>query len=84
MDAGISDRIHYGDFVGTCQVHFGEATQFGTLVDRVGHCWLVCQDCINALWAEKQAYAQPYLMTREDAVDSVLADMRERLLGGGD
>jgi hypothetical protein len=37
-----------------CQLHGGTAARFGTLVDPNGHKWLICADCINSLWEDKQ------------------------------
>lgn len=47
--------VSFGDIPNAnCQLHGGTAGRFGTLVDPNGHRWLICADCINSLWEDKQ------------------------------
>lgn len=42
-----------------CQLCFQPKGNFGTLIDPNGHRWLICADCINSLWEDKQSLNQP-------------------------
>jgi hypothetical protein len=72
--------ITYGDLdPRLCELHGGVASRFGTLIDPNGHKWIICADCINTLWAERQAMnMEP---TKEEKVDQAIDILRSLLLG---
>lgn len=72
--------IHYGDFVGICQVCFNDAQRFGTLVDPNGHSWLICTGCIKGLWETKQALNQE--AAQRQVAEDFINELRDKLLGG--
>lgn len=50
--------------------------RFGTLIDPNGHRWLLCSECIDALWAKQQ------FVIRDEEVDRRARQLlEERLLG---
>jgi len=71
-----STPIHYGDFVGICQVCFKDNHRFGTLVDPNGHTWLVCKNCINKLWQDAQAILQE---DHQDKIEAAIDVLRKAL-----
>jgi hypothetical protein len=88
MDAEIRgmsgmNGIRFGDFVDTCQVCWNRNERFGTLVDRVGRKWLICQECIMTLWDDRQAInlSEKEKEREADAVDKALGLIREKILG---
>jgi hypothetical protein len=60
-----NEPMHYGFFVGICQVCFKQRKRFGTLIDPNGHSWLVCNKCINRLWKKRQALRNEDVLTGE-------------------
>jgi hypothetical protein len=79
-------NIKFGDFPETCQICWKPHTRFGTLVDRVGRMWLICQDCIQSLWDERQAVnmEESERERQTEAVDAALGKIRDMLLGNGE
>jgi hypothetical protein len=79
-------QLTYGDTPEQmCQLHYGKATRFGTLIDPNGHKWLICSDCIGTLWKDKQPFNQdgtepvgvPTILT-DEAIDAIVAQMQAR------
>jgi hypothetical protein len=77
-------QFRFGDYSGQCQLHYGDAERFGTLIDPNGHAWLICADCIDSLWKDKQAFNQadktPEVISilSDEALDAIVAQMKER------
>jgi len=75
-------KLRFGNISGVCELHYGPAESFGTLLDPNGHVWLICADCIKSLWDNKQAYNQePSPMVSilsDEALDAIVAQMKER------
>jgi hypothetical protein len=79
-------NVKYGSFPGVCQVHGGNESRFGTLVDPNGHRWLVCSECIDVLWGNRQQMNLEELEKerQENAVNEAMRRLRESLLGSSD
>lgn len=78
--------LHYGHFVGICQICFKDRKRFGTLVDPNGHSWLICAPCINGLWEDSQALNQEEAAKgrQDDAIETVIERLRTILKGDED
>jgi hypothetical protein len=62
-----------------CKLHGELATRFGTLIDPNGHRWLICAECIDALWSKQQ-----FVIRDEEVNRRARQLLEERLLGGLD
>jgi hypothetical protein len=60
-----------------CQLCYRPSDRFGTLVDPNKHTWRICADCINSLWADRQAINQDE--PDKSLADQVAAKVIERL-----
>jgi hypothetical protein len=66
-----------------CELHGGEATRFGTLIDPNGHKWIICATCINGLWD-----ATNWAIIREEAESEaeqkLAAKFAQMMMKGGE
>jgi hypothetical protein len=71
--------LTYGDLADPrpCELHGGLATRFGTLIDPNGHKWIICADCINSLWEDKQP--NPNMPTPGDPIDMAMEVLKKAL-----
>lgn len=84
MQYDLRPLVHVGDYTDACHVCYETKERFGVLIDPVGHKWRICQDCLNALWQDRQAMNQLDEKEKQEAeaLDRVFAKLRDQIIKG--